>query len=103
MVEHAVDVVDNLSWVIVGDFTCPACPDTLGTIHQHKWNNGNVPLRFHLLVVIKQELEQVGIHRWEQQLGKRTAGNETTIMTLRIQINLDFRVCIEVSDEKLIL
>lgn len=69
MVEHAVDVVDDLSGVIVGDLTCPACPNTLSTIHQHKWNYGNVPLRFHLLVVIVQELEQVGVHRREQQLG----------------------------------
>lgn len=52
VVEHAVDVVDNLSGVIVGDLTSPACPDALSTIHQHHRNNGNVPLRFHLLVVI---------------------------------------------------
>lgn len=69
MVEHAVEVVYDLPGVVVGDLTRPACPDTLGTIHQHKWNNGNVPLRFHLLVVIVQELEQVGIQRREQQLG----------------------------------
>lgn len=80
MVEQAVDVVDDLSGVVVGDLTRPACPDALGTVHQHQWKDGNVPLRLHLLVVVVQELEQVGIHRWEQQLGKRTVGNETTIL-----------------------
>lgn len=69
VVQHAIDVVDDLSGVVVGDLTRPACPDALGTIHQHHWNDGNVPLRLHLLVVIVQELEQVGIHRREQQLG----------------------------------
>lgn len=59
MVEHAVDVVDDLSGVVVGDLTRPACPDALGAVHQHHRNDGNVPLGLHLLVVIIQELEQV--------------------------------------------
>ena len=78
MVEHAVDVVDDLSDVIVWDLTRPACPDALSTIHQHQWNNGNVPLGLHLLVVIVQELEQVGVHSRVQQLGKRTVENDMT-------------------------
>lgn len=53
MVEHAVDVVDDLSGVIVGDLTSPACPNALSTVHQHHWNDGNVPLGLHFLVVIK--------------------------------------------------
>lgn len=52
VVEHAVDVVDDLSGVVVGDLTSPACPDALGAVHQYHWNDGNIPLRFHLLVVI---------------------------------------------------
>lgn len=71
MVEHAVDVVDDLSGVVVGDLTRPACPDALGAVHQHHWNDGNVPLGLHLLVIVVQELEEVRIHRWEQELGER--------------------------------
>lgn len=59
VVEHAVDVVDNLSGVVVGDLTRPACPDALSAVHQHHRNDGNVPLGLHLLVVIIQELQQV--------------------------------------------
>lgn len=59
VVEHAVDVVDDLSGVVVGDLTRPACPDALSAVHQHHRNDGNVPLGLHLLVVIIQELQQV--------------------------------------------
>lgn len=86
VVEHAVDVVDDLSGVVVGDLARPARPDALGAVHQHQWNDGNVPLGLHLLVVVVQELEQVGIHRWEQQLGKRTVGNESAIIRLCINV-----------------
>lgn len=61
MVEHAVDIVNNLSWVVVGDLTRPACPDALSAVHQHQGDDGNVPLRLHLLVVIVQELEKVRV------------------------------------------
>lgn len=89
--KHPVDVVDNLSGVVVGDLTRPACPDALCTVHQHHWNDGNVPLRFHLLVVVEQELEQVGVHCWEQKLGKRTVGKETVIMGLTISSTHTFK------------
>lgn len=80
MVEHAVDIVDDLSGVVVGDLTRPACPDALGAVHQHHWNDRNVPLGLHLLVIIIQELEEVGIHRWEQELGEGTVKNRSIIM-----------------------
>lgn len=80
MVEHSVDVVNNLSGIIVGNLAGPACPNALCTIHQHHGNDGNVPLWLHLLVVIIQELEQVRVHCWEQQLGEGTVGNGITIM-----------------------
>lgn len=75
MFEHAVDVVDDLSGVVVWDLTRPACPNALSAVHQHHGNDGNVPLGLHLLVVVIQELEQVGVHSWEQQLGERTVGD----------------------------
>lgn len=78
MVEHAVDVVNNLSWVIVGDLARPSCSNALSTVHQHHWYDGNVPLRLHLLVVIIQELENVGVYHWEQQLSERTTEDDTT-------------------------
>lgn len=33
VVEHAVDVVDDLSGVVVGDLTRPACSDALSAVH----------------------------------------------------------------------
>lgn len=32
-IEHAVDVVDDLSYVVVGDLAGPACANTFCTIH----------------------------------------------------------------------
>lgn len=78
MFEHAVDVVDDLSGVVVGDLTGPARPDALSTVHQHHGDDGDIPLGLHLLVVVVQELEQVGVHGWEQQLGQRTVGEKET-------------------------
>lgn len=66
MVEHPVDVVNNLSGVIVWDFAGPPRPDALRAVHQHHGDDGNVPLRLHFLVVVIQELEQVGVHSREQ-------------------------------------
>lgn len=72
ILQHAVDVVDDLPRVIIGDLAGPAGPDALGAVHQHHGDDGNVPLGLHLLVVVKQELEQVGVDGREQGLGKRT-------------------------------
>lgn len=74
VVEHPVDIVDDLSGVVVWNLARPASADTLSAVHEHHGDDGNVPLRLHLLVVIKQELKQIGVHLWEQQLGKRTVG-----------------------------
>lgn len=67
--QHTVDVVDDLSGVVVGDLAGPAGPDAFGAIHQHHGDDRNVPLWLHLLVVVKQELEQVGVDGGEQGLG----------------------------------
>lgn len=72
VVKHAVDVVDDLSRVVVGDLAGPASPDTLCSVHQHHGDYGNVPLWLHLLVVIVKKLQQVGVYGWEQQLGQWT-------------------------------
>lgn len=80
MIQQTVDAVHNLSGVVVGDFACPAGPDTLGTIYKHQWNDGNVPLGLHLLVVVIEELQQVGIYCWEKQLRKRTVEKDHTGM-----------------------
>lgn len=72
MVEHTVDVVDNLSRVIIGDLAGPASPDTLSSVYQYHRNYGYVPLWLHLLVVIIQKLQQAGVHSRKQQFGQWT-------------------------------
>lgn len=72
MTKHAVNVVDDLSCVVVGNLAGPSSPDTLRSVHQHHWEYRNVPLWLHLLVVIVKKLKQVGVHGWEQQLGQWT-------------------------------
>lgn len=72
VVEQPVDIVDDLTGVVVGDLTGPAGSDALGAVHQQHGDDGNVPLWLHLLVVVKQELEQIEVHSREQELGKRT-------------------------------
>lgn len=57
VVQHAVDVVNYFSGVVVGDLTGPSRPDALSAVHQQDWNDGNVPLGFHLLVVVVQKLQ----------------------------------------------
>lgn len=71
MLQHAVDVVDDLPGVVVGDLAGPAGPDALGAVDQHHRDDGNIPFWLHLLVVVKQELEQVGVDSREQGLGQR--------------------------------
>lgn len=91
MVQHAVDVVDDLPRVVIGDLAGPAGPDALGAVHQHHGDDGNVPLGLHLLVVIKQELEQVGVDGREQGLGQRTeSGTRGAALELAAQ-NPHFR------------
>lgn len=75
-IEHAVDVNDNLSYVIVGDLAGPACADAFSAVHQHSWDDGHVPLRLDALVVIIVVLEQVVIHSWEKKAGKRAGRTE---------------------------
>lgn len=87
VLKHSVDVVDDLPGVVVGDLTCPTCPDTLCAVHQHHWDDRNVPLWFNLLVVIEQELEQVVVHGWEQKLGQRTVGNRPLLGSLIETLN----------------
>lgn len=72
MVKHAVNVVNDLSWVVVRDLAGPTGPDTLCSVNQHHGDYRNVPLWLHLLVVIVKKLQQVGVHGWEQQLGQWT-------------------------------
>ena len=84
MAEHAVDVVDDLAGVVVGQLAGPAGADALRPVHQHHGDDGDVPLGLHLLVVVVQELEQVGVHGREQQPGQGAAGGEgwSGILTL---------------------
>lgn len=70
-VQHAVDVVDDLSYVEVGDLAGPACADTVAAVHQHSGDDGHVPLWLHTLIVIIVVLKQVVIRRWEQKAGQR--------------------------------
>lgn len=71
-VEHTVDVVDDLTDVIVGDLAGPACANPFGPIHQHSGDNGNVPFRLHTLIIVVVVFEQVVVHRWENKAGQRT-------------------------------
>lgn len=77
--EHAVDVADDLSYVVVGDLAGPACADTFGTVHQHSGDDGHVPLRLHPLIVVVVVLEQIVIHGREKKAGEgagRTGSRE---------------------------
>lgn len=75
-VKHTVDIVDNLANIKVGEAASPTCAYALSTIGQHQGDDGNVPLRLHPYIVVKVVLEQVIIHRREQQPGKRAAKME---------------------------
>ncbi len=72
MIEQTVNVVDDLSRVIVGDLAGPTSPDTLSSVHQYHGNYGYVPLWLHLLVIIIQKLQQAGVHSRKQQFGQGT-------------------------------
>ena len=74
MAEHAVDVVDDLAGVVVGQLAGPAGADALRPVHQHHGDDGDVPLGLHPLVVVVVVLEQVVVHGGEDQPGQRTAG-----------------------------
>lgn len=65
-----MDVADDLPYVVVGDLAGPACADTFGTVHQHRGDDGHVPLRLNALVVVIVVLEQIVIHSWEEKAGK---------------------------------
>ena len=72
-VEHAFDVSDNLPRVVVGDLGAPASADAFCSVHQHHWNDGNVPFRFNALVVVTHVLEHRVVIGIEQQARQRTA------------------------------
>lgn len=72
-----MDVVDDLSDVVVGELAGPACADALGTVHQHSGDDGHVPLWLYALVVIIVVLEQVVIHCWENKAGKWAGRTES--------------------------
>ena len=77
--KHAVDVVDDLSHVVVGDLAGPAGSDALGSVDQDHGEDGDVPLGLHLLVVVPEELQQAGVYRREQQLRQGTAGESRDV------------------------
>lgn len=72
MIQQAVDVVDDLAWIVVWNLAGPTGADAFGPVHQHHGDDGNVPLWLHLLVVIVKELQQAGVDGWKEQLGQRT-------------------------------
>ena len=72
-VEHAFDVSDNLPRVVVGDLRAPTGADALCSVHQHHWNDGNVPLGFDALVVVSHILEHRVVVDIEQVARQRTA------------------------------
>lgn len=51
-IQHAVDVVDDFSYVVVWDFAGPASANTFGTVDQHHGNDGHIPLWLYALIVI---------------------------------------------------
>lgn len=75
-VQHAVDVVDNLAHVVVGDAAGPARADAVGAVCENNRDDGNVPLRLHAHVVVIVVLEQVVIHGREKQTSQRTRKRE---------------------------
>lgn len=76
-VEHTVEVANDLSYVVVGHPAGPSCADTIRTVHQHKGDDGHVPLWLYTLIVIIVVLEQVVIHRWENKAGQRAGRTDS--------------------------
>lgn len=73
-----MDVVDNLSDVVVGDFAGPACANAVGTVHQHSGDDGDVPLGLYSLVVVIVVLQQVVVHLWEKKTSQGTFEEKPT-------------------------
>lgn len=72
--EHAVDVADDLAYVIVWEATGPSRTDAISTVGQNEWYDGHVPLRLHTHIVIIVVLEQVVIHSREKKPSQRAGG-----------------------------
>ena len=51
-VQHHLDVVDDLPNVVVGNLGAPTRPDALGPVDQDHGDDGDVPFRFDLEVVV---------------------------------------------------
>lgn len=66
-IEQAVDIIDNLTDIIVGKATRPSCADAISSVGQHHRDDGNVPLGLHSQIIVVVILEYVIIHRRKQQ------------------------------------
>lgn len=98
-VEHAVDVIDDLSDVVVGDFAGPTGADAFRAVHQHSGDDGNVPLWLHTLVVVIVVLEQVVIQGREYQAGNRAV--RTNVQNVSVQQRLSGSVDTQATDRPL--
>lgn len=75
-IEHAENIVDDLSHVIVGDAAGPSCADALTSISQQQRDDGHVPLGLHSQIIIIVILQQVIVHSRKQQTSKWTENNQ---------------------------
>lgn len=57
-IQHSLDVGNDLPDVVVRELGAPSCSDSFRSIYQHHRNDGTVPLRLNLQVVIKIALQQ---------------------------------------------
>ena len=56
-IEHAFDVGHDLAWVVVGDLSAPACPDSLRAVHEHHRDDWDVPFGLDALVIVRHVLQ----------------------------------------------
>lgn len=71
-----MNIVDDLSHVIVGDAAGPSGANALTSISQHQRDDGYVPLWLHSQIIIVVILQQVIVHSREQQTSKWTENNQ---------------------------
>jgi hypothetical protein len=70
--EHALDVVDDVSRVVVGHERAPAGTDAFATIHQGERDDGHIELGFHRQAVVLEVVEELVVVGMEDRSSNLT-------------------------------
>ena len=57
-VEHSVEILNDLTRIVIGNFRHPSGTDTIGTIYQYHWDNRQIMNGFDLLIVVVFVLQE---------------------------------------------